>query len=109
MAYGARELSSPCRNVAYCTEKRVTFHTVYIERCSISVRKVYALIDYCNYKIFLIKYFFVNMIKVCMFFLRSVGILSLEYRGSMWSSGMEISRMRRASLSPCPLASAVQL
>lgn len=77
MAYGARELSSPCRNVAYCTEKRVTFHTVYIERCSISVRKVYALIDYCNYKIFLIKYFFVNMIKVCMvsfFFFKSVGI-----------------------------------
>lgn len=33
------------------------------------MRKVYALIDYCNYKIFLIKYFFVNIIKVCMFFL----------------------------------------
>lgn len=28
--------------------------------------KVYALIDYCNYKIFLIKYFFVNI--MCVFF-----------------------------------------
>lgn len=52
----------------------MTFHTVYIERCSISVRKVYALIDYCNYKIFLIKYFFVNMIKSVYVFFKSVGI-----------------------------------
>lgn len=37
--------------------------------------KVYALIDYCNYKIFLIKYFFVNI--MCVFF-KSMGIFLLE-------------------------------
>lgn len=49
------------------------------------MRKVYALIDYCNYKIFLIKYFFVNIIKVCMFFL-ICGTISLENG----SSSMEL-------------------